>query len=243
VDIGRYLRDAWAVIQPAWVEVWLTLLLLNVATGMAFALCFLPGLIVMGPLWAGGLLYMAKRMLGRPAQIADLGKGFQRFTGTTVLALVLFLVPAVLVVLTFLPLFVATTRMSDQGGPLGAIFGISTAIGFVLGPLLILAYSLVVGTFGILAMPLVLFRDQDAITALKTSFGIVRPRIGEFILLLLTILGIFAAVSVVGYLIPCVGWIVSLLAVPLANALVFALVVQAYRDFVGLTPQDVERFG
>lgn len=69
LDIGRYLRDAWAVIQPAWVEIWLTLLVLNVAVVLGFALCVVPGLLIMGPLWGGALLHMAKRMLGRPRSL------------------------------------------------------------------------------------------------------------------------------------------------------------------------------
>lgn len=159
------------------------------------------------------------------------------------LALVLLLVPVVLGFLMVLPVILTATGFSERSGPLGAVLGLSTAIGFILGPLLILVYSLAVGTFGILAMPLVLFQGQDALSALKTSFGIVRPRIGAFALLLLTIVGIGTVVSVVGAVIPCIGWIVTLLAGPLASALMLALVVQAYRDFVGLTVQDVERFG
>jgi hypothetical protein len=235
VRISDWLNQAWAIIQPYWLEYVLAILVAHLVIIGAEILCILPILIVGGPMMGGVFVYLAKRMLGLPVQISDVFKGFRRFVDTFILGLALILPPLVFVPLIFLPTILAAIGFGhSQAGE-----ALTQATGCVTVPLVILfmvVYPLLAGTYLVFALPLVLFRRMGAVEAIRQSIEIVKPQFTNFLLFLLADLVLLWAASFVGSALFCVGF---LLLSPLAASIVGTMQLLAYRDFVGLTPEDL----
>ncbi len=235
VRISDWLNQAWAIIQPYWLEYVLAVLVAHLVIIGAEILCILPILIVAGPMMGGVFVYLAKRMLGMPAQISDVFKGFRRFVDTFLLGLALILPPLVFVPLIFLPTILAAIGFGDtQAGN-----AITQATGCLTVPLVILflvIYPLLVGTYLVFALPLVLFRRMSAVEAIRRSIEIVKPQASNFLIFMLADMVLLWAASLVGGVLICVGFLVLS---PLAASIVGTMQLLAYRDFVGLTPEDL----
>lgn len=238
VDVAAWFQGAWQAIQPVWIEVILAVLVTQVVLLIAYALCVLPGLLLMGPVTAGLFIYLGKLVVGERPAFDDLTKGLSRFVDTTILALVLFLVPALFLGIMFLPSIFAAVGFGDSPGGEG-IVGLFSCFG-VLGVLLfVIVYPVVVGTFCIFAFPLVVFEGMGAIEALKVSAERVKPQFSGFLLFLAACVLVWIAAGSVGGVLACVG---TLVLSPLAQALVMGSQLVAYRDFFGLTPSDLEAY-
>lgn len=238
VDVAAWFQQSWEAIQPVWIEVILAVLVTQVVLVVAYALCVVPGLLLMGPVTAGLFVYLGKLVVGERPAFDDLTRGLSRFVDTTILALVLFLVPALFLGILFLPSIFAAVGFGDSPGGEG-IVGLFSCLG-VLGTLLfVVVYPVVVGTFCIFAFPLVVFEGMGAIEALKMSAERVKPQFSGFLLFLAACALVWIAAGSVGGVLACVG---TLVLSPLAQALVMGSQLAAYRDFFGLTAADLEPY-
>jgi len=239
--IGDWLSEAWQILQPFWLESVIAVLVAGLTIFAGYVLCILPGLVVIGPILAGIQIYFAKRLLGLPAEIGDVFKGFRRFLDTFLVGLVLYLVPMLINGVLAAPRIfaaMAANGLANHGdfdnaaGPLLAVTGCFAGLGY----LIVLSYSILAHTFLMFALPLVLFRGMSAMDAMRRSFEIVKPQFVGFLLLLVVffLLGMAGAFS--GILLLCIGLLVT---VPLARSLINLIQLQAYRDFVGLTVDDL----
>jgi hypothetical protein len=235
VRISDWLNQAWAIIQPYWLEYVLAILVAHLVLIGAELLCILPILIVAGPMMGGVFVYLAKRMLGLPAQVSDVFKGFRRFVDTMLLGLALILPPLVLVPLLFLPTILAAVGFGDtRAGE--AMTQVTGCVTIPLVALFVVVYPVLVGTYLVFALPLVLFRRMSATEAIRQSIETVKPQLGNFLLFTLADLVLLWAASFVGGVLICVGF---LILSPLAASLVGTMQLLAYRDFFGLTPEDL----
>lgn len=235
VRISEWLSEAWAIIQPYWLEYVLAVLVAHLVILGAEILCVLPILIVAGPMMGGVFVYLAKRMLGLPVQLSDIFKGFRRFVDTFILGLALILPPLVFVPLMFLPTILAAI----SAGHTQAGTALTQAAGCLTIPLVFLflvVYPLMAGTYLVFALPLVLFRRMGALDAIRRSIEIVKPQLANFLIFLLADMVLLWAATFVGNALLCVGFLVLS---PLAASLVGTMQLLAYRDFVGLTPEDL----
>jgi hypothetical protein len=237
--IGDWLNEAWRILQASWLEDILAVLVFHLVVVVGIFACLLPGIILAGPMLGGVHIYLAKRLLGMPAEVGDVFKGFRRFGATFLLGLILALPPILLFGLVAIPYIVARIGM-EQGGPFSevarAIAGISGCITCVGLPLFWLVYPVVVGTFVVFALPLILFRQMGAIDAIRQSIEIVKPQFAGFLVLLFVHILIVWVASAAGGVLICVG---SLVLSPLAVSLIYTMQLLAYREYVGLTPADL----
>src|SRR5262249_47693001 len=138
-------------------------------------------------------------------------------------------VPRVLAIL-------AANGMADRdydraAGPLLAVTGCVTG----LGDLVVLAYTILAQAFFLFALPLVLFRGMTAMDALRPSLQLVKPQFLGF-LVLLVVFFMLGIAGLIGVILFCVGLLIT---APLARGLINLMQLQAYRDFVGLTADDL----
>jgi len=173
--------------------------------------------------------------------VGDVFKGFRRFLDTFLVGLVLYLVPMLINGVLAAPRIfavLAANGMARHGdydaaaGPLLAVTGCFAGLGY----LIVVAYSILAHTFLMFAMPLVLFRGMSAIDAMRRSFEIVKPQFLSFLVLLVVFFLLGMAGAFAGFILLCIGLLVT---VPLARGLINLIQLQAYRDFVGLTVDDL----
>jgi len=238
--IGDWLSEAWRILQPFWLESVIAVLVAGLTVAVGYVLCLLPGLVIIGPMLAGVQIYFAKRLLGLPAEIGDVFKGFRRFLDTFLVGLVLYLVPMLINAALAVPRVLAVMAANglsnsdhgDAAAPLLAVTGCVAGLGY----LLVFAYSVLAQAFLIFALPLVLFKGMPALDAMRRSFELVRPQFLGFLLLLVIFFLLGMAAGLAGLILLCVGLLVT---VPLARGLINLMQLQAYRDFVGLTAEDL----
>jgi len=242
VEIGAWFSAAWAALAPAWLEVVLAVLVAEATLLLAALFCYVPVIVVSGPILGGIYIYLAKRLLGLPAQVGDVFLGFRHFGQTVLLSLAIFLVPVLAMGFLLLPAFLALLGWNPASAHAAEGAGIVSGLG-CLGCgawlLLIAAYPVIVGTFAIFAYPLVLFRNMTAAQALRESFRRTRQHALNFFLLLLSTLLLLVLAEIVGTILACLG---ALVTVPFATALVLTMHLLAFREFVGLTAADLEPY-
>lgn len=236
VRIGDWFQEAWKVIQPAWLEYVLVGVVYTLVMTLAAGLCLIPVLVVGGPLTGGFYVYQAKRLLGQPAQVGDLFKGFRRFGDTTVLFLAVALIPALVGGLLMLTYVLPLLGALEPTGVLATVLGVGACFLGCLGIVFLFIYPVVAQTFLVFAMPLVLFRGMKAMEAIRASIGMVRPQFLNFLLFTLAGFLLIGAAASVGSLLLCIGYFIL---TPLAMAIFSTMQLVAYRAFVGLTEQDL----
>jgi uncharacterized membrane protein len=239
VRISEWLNHAWTLIQPYWLEYVLAILVAHLVILGSALLCLVPVLLVTGPMMGGILVYLAKRILGMPAQIPDIFKGFRRFADTTILGIALLLPPLLFAVLIFAPMILTAVGAGNEG-PVGEAMAHATScLGCLTMPLALLfgvVYPILTGTFLVFALPLVMFRGMGAMDAIRRSIEIVRPQAANFLIFALANMVLLMAANFVGSALFCVG---ALILSPLAASLVGTMHLLAYREHVGLTPEDL----
>jgi len=236
VRIGDWFNEATDRIKPAWTDYLVAGLVTMIAMIASALLCYIPYFIVGGPLVAGFFIYNARKMLGQPAEIAHLFKGFSKFSETLLLWLVLILPPVLVYLLAWLPGLLQSFGMGRFGEVMGGIAGCIGCIGI---PIFGIIYPIIVGTLCVFAFPLVLFKNMDAIGALKKSIEVVKPNFMQFLLLWLACILVVFVAEIAGLIACVIGLFVTM---PLAGAIVANIQLQAYRDFFGLSPDDVQQY-
>lgn len=232
-----WLKEGWRVFESNMLEVFLAFLLVHLALGFAFALCFLPGLLIVGPAIGGLYVYLAKRSLGLPTSLEDVLKGRQRYLDTTLVAMALLLVPLILLALLVTPIVLGMIGMDRFAAGESWVAGGSCLI-LLLGLVFGLLYPIVAWTFLVFAYPLVMFKGRSAGQAISESIQLVKPRLPEMLMLSAAGLVLMIAAGGVGSLV-IVG---SLILSPIAHAILTGAHLAAFRDVVGLTTADLEPY-
>lgn len=215
--------------RPAWGTTVVVVLVWAILTNIAATLCFVPLLVVGGPLTGGLYLFFAKRLLGLGGDVGDLFLGFRRFGPTAVVYLV-----ATFAFFGVLILLAAPIEAVDFLGLIDtdAFEAMPVMAQIVLGAYAIVVLVLaavatgVVLTFG---MPLALFDASPG--ALGRALGLTRAHLGK--VLALNLLGALyvVAATAAGILLCLVGVIVLQ---PLALGALAAAQLALVRDVVGL---------
>lgn len=240
VRISEWYSQAWQALQPVWVEVLLANLVAQLVLLVAALACLLPALVISGPLIGGLHVYLAKRLVGLPAEVGDVFLGFRRFGPLFLLGILIALPPLLAAVLLIGVPIALAVGLGSAGGPLEDLAPVMANLGgcvsMIAIPLFLFIYPVVVGTLLVFAVPLVLFRGLGATAAIGESARLVRADFGNFLLLLLANVVILLAAQSVGSTLLCVGWLVL---APLATGFVYLVQLSAYRDYVGLTQADL----
>ncbi|MGK2860159.1 MAG: hypothetical protein ACSLFQ_23430, partial [Thermoanaerobaculia bacterium] len=236
VRIGDWFNEAFDRVKPAWVEYFIAGLVVLICMAVSAVLCYIPYFIVGGPLIAGLFVFVAKKILGMPTEVGDVFKGFRKFTETMLLWLVIVGPPLVIMILFYAGQFASRMGLGSVGNALSAVAGCIGCIGI---PVFGIIYPIVMGTLMVFAFPLVLFRNMDAMSALKESIAKVKPDFMNFLLLLLACWAVFLVAEIVGLIACLIGVLVT---VPVAMCVMVMVQLQAYRDFYGLTPENLEQY-
>lgn len=243
VKIGEWFNEAWEVIKPHWLEYVVAYLVAQIVLMVGYFMCVLPGLLVAGPIMGGFFIYAAKRLVKIDAEIPDIFKGFSRFVDLLLVGVIIFLVPSIVAGIAFLPSIFGAIGMSASSGAaqegFGAITGGLGCLGWLIAIPFMIVYPIVAGTLFVFAYPLVLFKGLGAVDALKQSAAIVKPKFGAFLTFLLACWVIVVVANMAGSLLFCIG---SLLLTPLALSIVTMMQLLAYRDFVGLSRDDMTSY-
>lgn len=232
VRIGDWVNEAIDRLKPAWTDYVVVGLAFFVVILVAFALFVIPGIIIAGPVMGGLYVYVAKKVLGMDAAVGDLFSGFKKFTDLILLWIIIGLPAVVVMILSVLSSM--THRMGSAGRALQKLM---SCLGCGLVPLLSIFY-IAAAVMLIFAIPLIMFKNLDAIAAIKESFRVTKADLVNFVLLALAlwVVGIVGELGVIA----CV--IGLLITAPLALCAQVMIRVQAYRDFFGLAPEDVRQY-
>lgn len=236
VRIGDWFNEAIDRLKPAWTDYLVAGLVTMIALAISAVLCYIPYFIVGGPLVAGFFIYNARKMLGQPAEIGHLFKGFTKFSETLLLWLIIVLPPVIVYLLAWLPGILQQIGLGKLGRTLSGIAGCVGCVGI---PVFGIIYPIVIGTLALFAFPLILFRNMDAVGALKKSIEVVKPNFMQFLLLWLACILVVLVAEIAGLIACVIGLFVT---IPLAGAVIANIQLQAYRDFFGLGPQDVQQY-
>lgn len=236
VRIGDWFNEALDRVKPAWTDYLVAGLVTMIALMVSAILCYIPYFIVGGPLIAGFFIWNARKMLGQPTEIGHLFKGFNKFSETLLLWLIIVLPPVLVYLLAWLPGILQQFGLGRLGETLSGIAGCIGCIGI---PLVGIVYPIILGTLGVFAFPLILFKNMDAIGALKKSIEIVKPNFLQFLLLWLACILVVFVAEIAGLIACLIGLFVTM---PLAGAVVANIQLQAYRDFFGLSAEDVQQY-
>jgi len=240
VDVGDWFRRSWALISPYWLDFVLVFLVFQMVLVVGYLLCLVPALLVIGPLTGGAFVYIGKRVVGQPAEIGDIFKGFRKFGDTLLLAVVLFLIPLAFLAIMFLPGILASMGVTSSSVEIqelsAGLGGLTSCLGCVGTILFVFVYPMIVGTLFVFAYPLVMFKGLGALEALKQSVNLVKPKFFEFLMLLLANVVILMIAQTAGTLLCGIG---VLVLGPLANAVIIAMQVYAFKDIVGLEASDL----
>lgn len=236
VRIGDWFNEAFERVKPAWVEYFIAGIVVMLCMAVSAVLCYIPYFIVGGPLIAGLYVFVAKKMLGMPAEVGDVFKGFRKFTETMLLWLILIGPPLVVMLVVYAGQFAAAMGLGKVGEALGAVMGCVGCVGI---PLFGIIYPLVMGTMMIFAFPMVLFRDMDAMSALRASMAKVKPEFMSFLLLWLACGAVFLVAEIVGLILCLIGILVT---IPVAMCVMVMVQLEAFRDLFGLSPENLDQY-
>lgn len=242
VDIGGWFRRSWEVVKPVWLECALAILLFQITLILSALACYVPLLFVVGPMQGGLYVYMAKRIFGLPTQVSDIYQGFRRFMETFVLSIAIWLIPLIVIAILLLPSLlpaIGSGLFPKSAHTFSALSGVLGCSGCFVIILFVLLYPLIAGSLFVFAYPLVMFRGMKPIEALKTSFRITARRFFNFFFLLLASFLTLAIAQAIGFLLVCIGFLVT---VPVALAVITGVHVLAYCDFVGLREDEVKQY-
>jgi uncharacterized membrane protein len=236
VRIGDWFNEAFDRVKPAWVEYFIAGIVVMLCMAVSAVLCYIPYFIVGGPLLGGLFIFVAKKMLGVQAEVGDVFKGFRKFTETMLLWLIVIGPPILVLLVVYAGQFAAAFGLGKVGEMLGAVMG---CVGCVGVPIFGIIYPIVVGTMLYFAFPLVLFRDMDAMSAAKESMARVKPDFLNFLLLWLACGALFLVAEIVGLILCLVGILVT---IPVAMCVMVMVQLEAYRDYFGLTPENLDQY-
>jgi hypothetical protein len=224
-----YLREGWRTVRPSWLSALLVFWVWALLTNAAALACYVPLLVVGGPLTGGLYLVFAKLLMGKAAGVGDLFLGFRRFGSTT--AVYLLATGAFLAVLLVLW---APVVAADAAGLVETedFEAMPLAAQIVLGPYAVLIFWLAAVAMGMVftfGMPAALFGDRRGV--LFGALGLTRRHLRRVAALNVTggLLVVLAAAA--GVLLCLIGLLVLY---PLAIAALVVAQLALYRDVAGL---------
>jgi hypothetical protein len=147
--------------------------------------------ILTGPLFCGIFFCWFRRMRGEPVTFEMLFRGFDYFVESLVATLILTAVMLVILVPSYILLFVgmALTGAAGQDNP--ELFGAVFVILVLLVSLVIISVVTLIWTFALFTYPLIVDRGLKAIPALKTSYHATMANLGG-------VLGLLTITSLIG---------------------------------------------
>ena len=229
-----YLREGWRAVRPAWLSALLVFWVWALLTNAAALACYVPLLVVGGPLTGGLYLFFAKLLMGKAAGVGDLFLGFRRFGSTT--AVYLLATGAFLAVL--LVLWAPVMALDAKGLIETQDFeAMPLPAQLVLGPYAVLIFWLAAVAMGMVftfGMPAALFAAGGG--ALFAALRLTRRHLGR-VFALNAMGGLLAVLAAVAGLLLC---LVGMLALyPLAIAAVGVAQLALYRDVAGLPAESL----
>lgn len=236
VRIGDWFNEAFERIKPAWLEYFIAGIVMVICMAVAAMLCYIPYLIVGGALFAGLYIFVAKKMLGLQAEVGDIFKGFGKFTETMLLWLIFVGPPLLVMILFYAGQFASKMGMGSVGNALSTIAGCVGCVGI---PIFGIIWPIVMGTLMMFAFPLVLFRNMDAMGALKESIAKVKPDFVNYLLLWLACAVVMLIAEIVGLILCLIGVLVT---IPVAMCVMVMVQLEAYRDTYGLSPENLDQY-
>jgi hypothetical protein len=232
-----YLREGWRVVRAAWGPTLLVVLVWAVLTNIAATLCFVPLLVVGGPLTGGLYLFCAKRLLGLGGEVGDLLLGFRRFGPTTVVYVTATVVFFVVLIVLAAPIEIVDVLGLVDTDNFEAMPVVAQIVlgGWALVVLVLAAVaSGVVLTFG---MPFALF--DPAPGAWNRALSASRAHLGRVLALNLWGSLFVVAATAAGLLLCLVGVFVLQ---PLALGALTVAHLALVRDTTGLDPSKLAAF-
>lgn len=243
IAITEWLNSSWAIVKPAWLEYVLAILVFELVLFVAALACYVPALVIAGPMIGGLYVYTAKRACGRQAQISDLFLGFRKFSDAAILYAAIALIPAIVTLIAFIPMILSGSLAAFLPDAVVSILmslsGLFGCLGCVGIPIFVIAYPIIVGTLFVFAYPLVMFKGLHAIPALKASMAVVKENFFGYLMLLLACGVIVMLSNFLGAIACGVG---ILVLTPIALAIVFTMQVHAYRQAFGLSESDLDQY-
>jgi len=122
--------------------------------------------ILAGPMWCGIFLCLLNRARGQQVRFEDLFKGFDYFVESLIATLILMAVMLVIVVPTYLVIFIGMFSIGSSGND-GFTAGLAIFVALLY--LLIIVLSLLVTICFCFTFPLIVDRGLKAVPAIKTS--------------------------------------------------------------------------
>jgi hypothetical protein len=236
-SVRAYLEEGWRAVRSNWGAAILVVLVWALLTNVAAFLCYVPLLLVGGPLTGGLYLFFAKRLYGIEGGVADLFLGFRRFGPTTIVYLVATAVSVVVLVALGAPIglldalgVVDTERFEAMPVLWQILLGGWALVALVLAA----AAAGVVLTFG---MPVALF--DPAPGAWSRAVSATRVHLGRVLALNLGGALAVVAATVAGLLLCLLG---VLALQPLALGVVAVAHLALARDAVGLDASRLAPF-
>jgi hypothetical protein len=224
-----YLREGWRAVRPSWLSALLVFWVWALLTNAAALACYVPLLVVGGPLTGGLYLFFAKLLLGRAAGVGDLFLGFRRFGSTT--AVYLLATGAFFAVL--LVLWAPVAALEAAGLVETEDFAaMPLPAQIVLGPYAVLIFwlaAVVMGMIFTFGMPAALFGEGRG--ALFGALGLTRRHLRR-VVALNAMGGILAVLAAAAGVLLCLVGILALY--PLAIATLAVAQLALYRDVAGL---------
>lgn len=232
--LRQYLTTGWRAVRPAWGSTLLVFLVWALLTNAAALACFVPVLVVGGPLTGGLYLFCAKLLNGRAGEVGDLFQGFRRFVPTTAVYLL-----ATGAWFATLAILWAPVVAADAAGLIEteAFEAMPLAAQIVLGPYAALALWLAAVAVGIIftfGMPVAMFGAESG--ALRRGFGLTRRHVRRVVALNLAG-GVFVVLASIAGVLFCVVGVLVLQ--PLAIATVLVAHLALYRDAEGLPAEGL----
>jgi len=232
-----YLREGWGVVRTAWGPTLIVFLVWALLTNVAAMLCFLPLLVVGGPLTGGLYLFCAKRLFGLGGDVGDLFLGFRRFGSTTVVYIV-----ATVVFFAVLIVLAAPLEIVDAVGLVDTdnFEAMPVVAQIVLGGWALLVLVLAATAAGValtFGMPFALFDPAPAVW--RRALSASRAHLGRVLALNLWGALFVGAATVAGLLLCLVG---VLVLQPLALGALTVAHLALVRDTTGLDPSKLAPF-
>lgn len=229
-----YLREGWRAVRPSWLSALAVFWVWALLTNAAALACYLPVLVVGGPLTGGLYLFFAKLLMGRDAGVGDLFLGFRRFGSTTAVYLLATGAFFAVLLLLWAPVMALDAKGLIESEDFEAM---PLAAQIVLGPYAALIFwlaAVVMGMIFTFGMPAALFAAGRG--ALFQALGLTRRHLRR-VFALNALGGILAVLAAAAGLLLC---LVGMLALyPLAIATVVVAQLALYRDVAGLPAESL----
>ena len=201
---GDYMNRAFNAYTAHWSEWLVPVLVAGLIALLAYLACFLPLLLVQGPLTCGLFACAFRSLRGGPVEVATLGRGWELCGRAILVSFMLFLVQLIPMAVVMGVVFAAIVLFASIAGPNPRPDDATMALLIGGGMMCYLAlffgmvlWSLWIGTRTMFIWPLVTDRGYDFFAAWSESWEATKVRFWELLLLnflagLIAGLGVYA---------------------------------------------------